>query len=388
MLDSLDEQLDTLNFATKEWSHSVTAKFWRKPVDFFARRPHFVDHMLPIWEAMQGERGRFYVPEIVAEHAIRKGISDVVPLRSTSLNNSIACAPDGTSPLLVAAYGDLQMAQRRSPQRPYIMMEHGVGLTPAKAHAGYAGGTGRRTRVGLFLAPNDFIRAKTARAIPGVPQVVIGTPKLDKWALTPSLTLTPSPSPDPGETVRDKGRGEQKPVVCISFHWNGEQVSKEASNAFMHYRDVLDELARVDDFKLIGHGHPKYMWFLEQEYQARGIEVVHDFEEVMERADLYVNDCSSTMYEFCVTGKPVVILNAPWFDRNAKLGIRFWDYTDIGPQVEAPSELLSAISSQLSAPQEYACTRNKMVHDLYPFLGCSAQRAAGAILGFAGGKRG
>lgn len=348
----------------------MSARSWRRPVDFFARRVHFVDHMLPIWNAMQSERGKFYVPECIAEYAFDKGIVDVVPLRSTSDISAIACAPDGLGPLLVSAYGDLQISKRKTPQRPFIMMEHGVGLTPSEAHAGYAGGTGMRRQVELFLAPNEFIRAKTNRALPGVPQVVIGTPKLDRW----------------GRNMRIR-ENHPKPLVCISFHWNGEKVSKEASNAFMHYRDVLDELAHQDDFKLIGHGHPKYMWFLEKEYEARGIEVVRDFEDVMERADLYVNDCSSTMYEFCVTGKPVVILNAPWFRRDVDLGIRFWKYTDIGPQVDEPEGLIPMIRDQLFS-DSYACARKKMVEDLYPYLGCSAQRAAGAILGFVGGKRG
>ena len=350
----------------------MSSRFWRRPIDFFARRVHFVDHMLPIWEAMNNapERGKFYVPECIAEHAIGKGIADVVPLHSNSEISAIACAPDGIGPLVVSAYGDLQIAKHKTPQRPFIMMEHGVGLTPSESHPGYAGGTGMRRQVDLFLAPNDYIRRKSAKALPGVAQVVVGTPKLDDWSRKMHIRETPA-----------------KPVVCISFHWNGEKVSREAGNAFLHYRDVLDELAHQDGFTLIGHGHPKLLWFLEKEYQARGIEVVKDFEEVMLRADLYVNDCSSTMYEFCATGKPVVILNAPWFRRDTNLGIRFWEYTDIGPQVNEPGELLSVIGNSLLVDQ-YACARKKMVHDLYPFLGCSAQRAAGAILGFVGGKRG
>jgi hypothetical protein len=347
-------------------------------VDFFARRVHFVDHVLPIWEAMEGERGKFYAPEIIAEYAIGKGITDVIPLRSTTDVNAIQCAPPtDVAPLLVCAYGDLQIARRRSPQRPIILMEHGVGLTPAQDHAGYAGGTGMRRQADLTLAPNEFIRMRTAKAIRGMPQVVIGTPKLDKFSRKWEV--------ESRATIRKVKEG--KPVVCISFHWNGEKVSREAGNAFLHYRDALDDLAHQDDFHLIGHGHPKYMWFLEKEYEARGIEVVRDFEEAMLRADLYVNDCSSTLYEFCVTGKPVVILNAPWFRRDVNLGIRFWEYTDIGPQVDEPGELCAAIGEQLSVDR-YACARKKMVHDLYPFLGCSAQRAAGAILGFAGGRRG
>ena len=352
----------------------MSSRFWRKPVDFFARRVHFVDHMFPIWEAMEGARGKFYVPECIAEYAVAKGIPDVVPLRTMSNVSAIACAPPtDVAPLFVSAYGDLQIAKRQSPQRPFIMMEHGVGLTPSDGHAGYAGGTGLRRQVDLFLAPNEFIRKKTQHALPGVAQVVVGTPKLDDWRRKMHIRERPA-----------------KPIVCISFHWNGERVSREAGNAFLHYRDVLDELAHQDDFTLIGHGHPKYMWFLKQEYGARGIEVVEDFEEVMVRADLYVNDCSSTMYEFCVTRKPVVILNAPWFRRDVNLGIRFWEYTDIGPQVEEPGMLLSAIRNQL-CPEEsgkWKLEREKMVRDLYPFLGCSAQRAAGAILGFSGGRRG
>jgi CDP-glycerol glycerophosphotransferase (TagB/SpsB family) len=117
-------------------------------------------------------------------------------------------------------------------------------------------------------------------------------------------------------------------------------------------------------------------------YRDLGIEVVRDFSEVMQSADIYVNDCSSTMYEFLVTGKPVIILNAPWFRRDVRWGIRFWDYTDIGIQVNEPGELLPAIDRTLDSPNEYLSDRENAVRDLYPFLGQAAQRAAGAILGF------
>lgn len=367
----------------------MSVKFWRKPVDFFARRVHFLDHMLPIWEAMDiRERGKFYVPECMQEYAHSKGI-DVAPLKSISKVSAIQCAPDGTSPLLVAAYGDLVIAHKKSPQRPLILMEHGVGLTPSNENAGYAGGTGMRRQADLFLAPNQLILAKTKKAIPDTPQVVVGTPKMDKYSFQRSAVSILEGTGDLSLEIEET----RKPVVCISFHWNGNRVSPEASNAFLHYRDVLDELANQPDFTLIGHGHPKYMFVLEPEYRARGIEVVQDFEVVMERADVYVNDCSSTLYEFCVTGKPVVIMNAPWFRKEIHFGIRFWEYADIGPQVEGPEELLSVISDQLSvisgqANDEFACARKRMIDDLYPYLGCAAQRAAGAILGFAGGKHG
>jgi len=350
-------------------------KFWRKPIDFFARREHFIDHLLPVWSALKGSRGVFYIPEYLQGYAAAKGLEDYSLLRPAN-GNAIQVAPDGYSPLLVAAYGDMVIAQKRVPQRPFLMMEHGVGLT-FNGCAGYAGGTGVRNRVSMFLAPNEFIRKKTAKAIPGVAQVVIGTPKLDAWA----------PASDDPFQFSD-GRGSKKPVVAISFHWNGEKVAPEAGNAFLHYKDVIADLAGHPDFDLLGHGHPKYRFVLEPFYRDLGIEAEWDFSKIMQRADLYVNDCSSTMYEFCVTGKPVVIMNAPWFRRDVKHGIRFWDYTDIGPQVNEPDELLQAILNSLELPGAYKTQRQMMVQDLYPFIGYSAHRAAGAIQGFLGGKHG
>lgn len=350
-------------------------KLWRKPIDFFARREHFIDHMLPVWNALKGNRGRFHIPEYLREYAEMRGVEDAVflkPLNSSVIN----VVPDGLTPLLVSAYGDMVIAHRRTPQRPFLMMEHGVGLT-FNGCPGYAGGTGMRQRVAMFLAPNEYIRAKTAKALPGTPQVVIGTPKLD-W-------LASAKFPPQG----------RKPVVAIGFHWNGEKVANEAGNAFLHFKDFVPELARQSEFTLLGHGHPKYRFVLEPFYESLGIEMDWDFTSVMRRADLYVNDCSSTMYEFSATGKPVVIMNAPWFRRGVKHGIRFWDYTDIGPQVEGPEELLDAIRLMLGfLPSRqgelfvYHAARKKMTDEPYPHIGHSAERAAGAILGFLGGKHG
>jgi len=125
---------------------------------------------------------------------------------------------------------------------------------------------------------------------------------------------------------------------------------------------------------------------LDPYYRQCGIEPVWDFEEVMERADLYVNDCSSTLYEFCVTGKPVIILNAPWFRRGVHTGIRFWEYTDVGPMVNEPEELLGAITAMLSDPGKMQQERERAVADLYPYLGESAKRAATVIQEFAASK--
>jgi hypothetical protein len=348
---------------------------WKKPVEFFARREHFIDHMLPVWNALKGERGVFWIPEYLEAYAQAAGVEDYAVLKPEG-DDPLKVRPEGLAPLVVSAYGDALIAKKFVPQRPFIMMEHGVGLT-FSGHPGYAGGRGLRNSMSLFLAPNEFIRAKTQAAIRDAMQVVIGTPKLDAYGHSPKNERT------------SFGEGKKgTPVVAISFHWNGEKVAPEAGNALLHYMQVLPELAKRTDIRRLGHGHPKYRFALGPIYESLGIEVEWTFARVMERADVYVNDCSSTMYEFCVTGKPVVILNAPWFRRNVKHGIRFWDYTDIGPQVDEPTELNQAIERVLNDPQEFSEAREAMVRDLYPYLGYGAQRAAGAILGFIGGKHG
>lgn len=332
-------------------------------IDFFARRTHFIDHMLPVWRQLESERGQFFVPAAIADYARMRGVE--VTVITSPPRPSPRRRGEPPNAMLVCAYGDLAVAHRMvDPRRKFIFMEHGVGITYG-VHPGYAGGKGMRKKVSLFLAPNEIVRAKTEKAIPGVEQVVIGTPKLDAWA-------HPHPQPFPLN-------GGRVPVVCISFHWDGSKIQPEAGNAFGYFRRVLPDLAQWHEFKLIGHGHPREIDFFAREYQKLGIEVVRDFDEVMERADVYVCDNSSTIFEFCVTGKPVVLMNAPQYRRHIYWGIRFWDYTEIGPMVDEPEDLLVAILVALKGTTYYAARREIAIQNLFPYLGCSAKRAAEAI---------
>lgn len=324
--------------------------------------------MAPVWFALDEDmRGSFYVPALIQDYAIKKGL-DVIALKPPGINNKLDVAPRGDGPLVTCGYNDLQRALHKKPRRPMIFMQHGIGLT--FQNNAYAGGAGMQRDVSLFLDPNEHTRALIAKVFPHKPGFVVGTPKLDGFVNQGLVT---------GKKKEERG----KPVVCISFHWDGSRIAPEAGNAFEHYRSVLPELARSENFTLIAHGHPRNLGALAHYYEQCGIETVWDFDEVMERADLYVNDCSSTLYEFCVTGKPVIILNAPQFRRNVHLGLRFWEYTDVGPQVESCEELLSVISDQLSViSDQWAEAREKAVADLYPYLGQSAQRAAEVIQEF------
>jgi len=337
---------------------------WGFPVDFTAWRTHFLDHLAPIYLALPEDwRGRFWVrsdptvksaPSLdqMCERALQWGIDP----------SPCARVPLGMGPLACSAYSDLEVASRR--RRPLILMEHGCGLSFPEHVPGYAGGRGWRGRVGLFLAPNELTAAKTRATYPTAPQLIISTPKLDEWWAKPKR-----------KTRR------KKPVVAISFHWRGERVCPEAGTALDHYKDDLSLL--TEEFTVLGHGHPKIARELVKVYERAGIEWVPEFDDVLKRADVYLNDASSTLYEFASLDRPVVVLNAPWFRRTVDYGLRFWLYSDIGPQVEEPSQLVDAVWEAWEDPPEYKDRRRAATDALYPIHdGTAAQQAADGIVEF------
>jgi CDP-glycerol glycerophosphotransferase (TagB/SpsB family) len=102
---------------------------------------------------------------------------------------------------------------------------------------------------------------------------------------------------------------------------------------------MLSELTR--EFDVIGHGHPRIMNHLRQIYKLHKIPVYADWKRVMRKADIYVCDNSSTIYEFAYLRKPVVLLNADEYRKhvNHEGNPRFWKHADVGPQVDKPVEL-------------------------------------------------
>jgi hypothetical protein len=329
-------------------------------VDMFARRVHFVDHLAPIWNELgEGYRGRFWVPEFLVDHAVKRGVAfPAVAPRVHAASEPMRVRPGGLGPLLCAAYDDMKMAMDGAVQRPLLLMEHGVGLAFPNEYPGYPGGKGLRKKVGVFLETNAFTAASQYKSTPGAQIYVIGTPKMDKWA------------------GMQKERGEPA-VVGVSFHWDGKHVCPEAGNAWLYYRDELPKLA--GRYTVLGHGHPKIMDWLAPQYEAMGIEVVRDFEEICARADVYVNDCSSTMYEFACLDRPVVVLNAPWFRRDKDFGIRFWQWSDVGVNCDRHTDLVAKVGEALDDCAEVKARRRRAVRELYPYLGMSASVAARTI---------
>ena len=326
-------------------------------IDFLATQPQYIDHIAPVWDALAEDNiGNFYVPNSLIGHA-QSRLKTHLYLFGYE-NNSLTTY--GVNPILVAAYGDMKYCYRQNPERRIFMMEHGTGH--GFGGAAYPNGKGDRDLVSLFLSPNKYT-AEKIRQVRTTPIEVIGTPKLD-WIVNNEHVIH---------------RHNEPPIVCISFHHGTRRRNPpEAGSAFEHYNDYIAELKKNTAFRLVAHGHPLSRDRDIPFYESIDVPFIHDFVEVQRVCDLYINDLSSTLYEFAATGKPVVIMNAPWFRKDVYHGLRFWDYADIGNVVEQPEELPEAISNTL---QYDLCSRRRQraVSELFPYMGVSAQRAAGII---------
>lgn len=316
-------------------------------LDFFARRAHYLDHLAPIYNAMPADRrGAFTVPAELVDYARQELVSE------GAVETYNGDSPRGNDPILVASYGDIARSARRP--RKIIHMEHGTGH--AFGTSAYPNGRkGKRDLVDLFLAPNEYT-AHLIRSVRSTRVEVIGTPKLD-------------------QIDRGCGRPVDRPIVVVAFHW-GDRNSQppEAGSAYEHYKAILPDLARR--YRLFGHGHPLARDFYQSEFLHMGIDWIDDFRDVCRLADIYINDLSSTQYEFLATGKPVIVLNAPWFRRDVHWGLRFWDYSNVGINVEDPEELGPAIDrTWCEYDAIHRTERTQAVLDLYPYLGHAAQAA-------------
>ena len=233
-------------------------------------------------------------------------------------------------------------------------------------HPCYAGGDDNQD-VGLFLVPNEHAANRWRERYPAADVAVVGCPRLDEL---PERVV----SIDPATAVERAS----PPVVAVSFHWDG-YACPEWRSAFAWYRSAVRELAR--EVTVLGHAHPNRR-DLQKFYRDAGIEFVPDWDDVLRRADVYACDNSSTLYEFASTGRPVVVLNAPWYRREAEHGLRFWEAAGVGLNITEPQVLRDAIED---APDPmFDTARELALQHVYAYRTGAAQRAAGAIAEWAG----
>lgn len=312
-------------------------------IDFTASDVHFVDHLQPVWAALKPSiRGVFHSSTPQAhERALSYGIESVQGVPGSNL--TLACS-----------FTDYKRAQG-----PVILMEHGAGFSFSSNHPSYAGGRGK-DRVVLFLTPNEISANRNKAAYPDIPIKVIGMPKLDTVVERPATGRT----------------------VAISFHWDARQ-GPETRTSLPYYRPILRSLAKHPDFTIIGHCHPRKGWpdRVKNIYRYAGIPYYPRFERVLEEADLYITDSSSTGYEFAAAGRHAIYLNAPWYRRDVNHGIRYWDHLP-GPMVDKPTQLIPTILDVLDNPHKWEQQRVDAVNTVLPYKGRSAARAANIITRF------
>ena len=258
--------------------------------------------------------------------------------------------------MLVASHGDLRTARAVGYKR-LVLMQHGAGQSYGAARTpdnpSYPGGRDNRD-VGLFLVPNEHAARRWRAAYPRAAVEIVGCPKIE--------TL-PAREPGPG------------PVVALSFHWDF-RLCPETLSAFVEYQGSVPELA--ERFTLIGHGHPRRLE-LARFYRRLGVEQVASFSEICRRADAYVCDNSSTLFEFAAIGRPVVVLNSRLYRRGAEHGLRFWSAASVGVNVDTRSQLIPAVERALECRPEDVAAREAALDLVYQPRTGSAALAAEAI---------
>lgn len=320
-------------------------------IDVLASASHYADHLSAVFGALPDEaRGSFMAQGQQAAERVRElGHEPAVPLPSDR-------------PVLVASYGDLRRAQAMGRERIAIM-EHGSGQSYAGrsrsgVHGSYAGGHGRGA-ASLFLHPGQHPAERERKAYPDARVEVVGSPFLD------SLPKREGP----------KGR-----VVAFSFHFNGPLVP-ETKNAYAWAWPAFIRLRA--SFELLGHAHPRLYPYLARKYRQSGIEPVAEFADVCRRADVYVCDNSSTLFAFAATGRPVVVLNPPWYDRTVDHGLRFWEAASVGVNVDDIRCLPEAIDEALRDKPAQKRAREAALDLVYAYRTGAAKRAADALLEWA-----
>lgn len=320
----------------------------QQTIDFYASHVHFVDHLAPIWFALDPRyRGVFLAGAGLAADIAKLdyGIDAQHPKKTGT-----------TRSVVVASYGDY----RRIGAADVVFVEHGAGQTYGNNHPGSPGGPNRNDGIRLYITPNYDVAAKNTATYPGVPNVIAGVPKLDPWHL------------------RDKSR-DDPPTVAVSFSWDRPHAP-ESKGAYRHFRKYLHRVAREFPGAL-AHAHPRIFHRFYADFRRFGFEPVPRFTEILDRADVYVCDNSSTIFEFASTGRPVVLLNAPWYRRHVEHGLRFWEHAGIGVNVDHGRDLIDGIHLALEDPPEVAEDRHRHVTAVYPLTdGHASRRAAEGIM--------
>lgn len=324
-----------------------------EPVGFYASERHYIDHLAPIWHALQPEERAWFVTGSQAAYRHAQTLGLPVELDRKSKRRHIGH-------VVVASFNDLRAHARHR----LVFVEHGAGQTYPVGEAGhshYAGGRARRN-VDLFICPSERVAQANRAAYPDAAAVAVGSPRLDALL---------------GEPPRPRNGA---PTIAVSFHFDCKLSVPEARWAYPFFADAVAHLQEDTGWPVLGHAHPRVFGILSQFYEQHGIEPVANFDEVCARANVYACDNSSTIFEFAALDRPVVLLNAPWYRRYVEHGLRFWEYADIGWQIDDPTMLPAGVQLAWEDQPDIRARRRAVSAALFgPLDGGASARAAAAL---------
>lgn len=305
-------------------------------VIFFANMPHYYDHIIDVYNKL----------------GISKVIIDKVN-DSSKLLNTIS---QYDNPIyIVPSYSLLSRLYKPNfPKNRSILLEHGVGQSYITNKTSWArGSTKYDDNIILYMATNNYCYDAFKKHHKNIPIEIIGCPKLDNIPImNPNL---------------------EDPLICFSWHWDAIEIP-ETRSGFDYWKDSLIELSKHN--RIVIHGHPRIQNITSEFARDNNIQFISSFNRVLELADIYVCDNSSTIYEFAVTNKPVILLNNPFYRRDINHGLRFWELSNIGINCNNNKDLQKCINMTKCNTKSID---KDIIHKVYPYLGYSINRTVEVI---------
>lgn len=308
-------------------------------VDFLATEIQYLHHLLPV--AREMKESRVLIP--------RELISGNVPRAEAFLGKGglVSKLRERTGPVVVCSYKDFLLTDQSD--RSVIFMEHGSGQSYSSDHTSYVGGKGRK-RAAAILSPGEISQVKNSQAYLGKICLAPGSPRLDDLL-----------------RIAERESGD---CVAISFHWDCT-VCPETRSGFQYYKSILPFLAKK--YRLLVHSHPRISTEVRAFCIQNGLEYEESFEEVIRRSQIYICDNSSTIFEWAALGRPVLLLNCPYYRKFVRHGLRFWDFDGPAMSVERPEAIEGAVDHILQNKTSVVLSQSGFVEKVYNNLGTATK---------------
>lgn len=325
---------------------------------FFANTKQYIEHLLPIFKAFTGDKV-FIVPKelkpCIPNHKTLYYSSE----REVIFFMSDLISKNKNTLYVVASYGNVRMLSKNGyPEIGFILLEHGAGQVYQSDVAGWCRGSFKSSyRIKLFLGTNHYCVDAFKKNIKRTPAYVVGCPKLDN--------------------IQQEVNNYNNPLVVFSWHWDCSSIPETRSGFEFWSKEVLAiHKDKEKKFKIAVHGHPRIQDQTLAFCTKHDIPFIKTFDFVLKNANIYVVDNSSTLYEFAVTTKPVILLNNPFYRREVRHGMRFWEHADLGLNCDQIGDIRANIDYIITNRGDNIPSKRKriIVEEVYPYLGSATNK--------------